>query len=240
MTINHYTMWLINFMRAALICTAFFTTSCSNPAGNNSDGKTDAGVHKQSKSKLPTDPCELAYLSFSTLNKGPELLHSAMMSYDEFQDIKKRYPDIKRMYEMGEDFSQGRKPYDEVMYGGRFFFDHPLILIYGYELKEKEKSMMLKQAIPESVQRYYDEMRKQLRGAGIIWDDLRLNDCYTKNYHFEGENLYEFAGDKFEIPRMKRVNMQIVMQGGIESFQDAMVETKNGWRFLPPVDLIWD
>lgn len=225
---------------AVLIGGMLTVVSCGDPASNSAEDQTDQVLRKGSKAELPADPCELSYLVFSTLNKGPDLLNRAMMTYDEFQDLLKSYPDIKRMYAMGEEFNNGLRPYDEVRYGGRFNFDHPLLQIYGYDQRENEKSLTLKQAIPESVQRYYNEMRKQLREAGIIWDDLRLNDCYTENYHFEGENLYEFAGEKFEIPRMKRVKMQIVMQGEIESLHDAMVETKNGWRFLPPVYLILD
>jgi hypothetical protein len=213
-----------------LIIGILFIAGCKGGSSSSEEDHENTSIADKSM-LLPEDPCQLAYQVISTLNEGPQKFRAATLTYDDFQRIKKDYPAIHKLYKLYKDLQDGTVDSNPVRWGSRFHESNPLLQLYIYEM-EYSTEIPLRDKMNELVEDNYRATRDAAREEGIIWDEIRYNECELNRYFTLSDDTYEYADQTFKLPKMMFVDLSIVINGNAEVFRNLAVETPGGWKFV--------
>lgn len=209
-------------MRTSLIAFLLLTlTFCGTK--KDSDNSVD-----QVSQEASVDVCQRAFQRFKSIQKGSSEFINSSLSYKDYKDLWKKYPDLEKMY---QDIEAGEFK-DVLRCGGNIdYYGLVLVRLHKYEFEEKEEQEpSLEQLIPHDLEMEYNSIKSRVLQEGWIWDEIAYNDCEIET---PTEQVYSFCGHSYTVPRAQEVMVYMVVKGESTPFRFLLIETDNGFKFIP-------
>jgi hypothetical protein len=197
-------------------------------------GESNSKEKTSKNTNLPDDPCELVFHVISTLNKGPETLEAAILNVDDFNKLKKDFPDLETYYDLWENFFQNTPD--------RFPISRALQMIY-LEKKAEEKGISFSDMFDDFLKDYYSMFREGAINEEWIWDEIKLNDCSHRNDRSRYDWLQILNDDgsyrevdesEYSLPEIWETTVYIIINGEITHWEFRTVKTNKGWKLFMP------
>jgi hypothetical protein len=210
-------------------------TIIASCGSNQKQGDSQTSAKTSKKVASPDDPCQLVFHVISTINKGPETFNEAFLDVNDFNQLKKDFPDLKRYYDMWDQmdtWDPDRFPYSSLL---RMFF---------LERKAAEMNINFSDRFNEFMKGYYSMMREGAIQEQWIWDEIRMNDCRHRSEDYpkvdfvrifnEDGSYQEVDEDQYSLPEIGETTVYIIINGEIEEWEFITVKTRDGWRLFMP------